>query len=399
MIDLCVYHTELVSMQQDNKRYLELAEKWLHGTINKEEMNEFSAWYDEVDDHPLQVPLDFASSEEELRQRILSRIKSRQRFAAVFSIRNFRTAGLVAASILLIFSGLLVFQFLRSDRAGLAEKKTVATGHQEIDGVVPGGNKAVLIMADGSQVELDTAGNGTISETANARVIKLNDGELALSAAKNEIGTHTYNILKTPRGGQYTITLSDGSRVWLNSASSLRFPTVFGKERNVELTGEAYFEVARNPERPFKVKANGTEVRVLGTHFNIMAYDDERLISATLIEGSIRISKDDNLILLKPGQQANVTEDGKIGVLKNADVEQAIAWKNGVFNFNGSDIQSTMRQIARWYDVEVIYENKIAEHFNGTIPRNSSIENVLKMLEYTGVVRFVMHNRQIIVRH
>lgn len=386
-------------MQQDNKRYLELAEKWLHGTINKEEMNEFSAWYDEVDDHPLQVPLDFASSEEELRQRILSRIKSRQRFAAVFSIRNFRTAGLVAASILLIFSGLLVFQFLRSDRAGLAEKKTVATGHQEIDGVVPGGNKAVLIMADGSQVELDTAGNGTISETANARVIKLNDGELALSAAKNEIGTLTYNILKTPRGGQYTITLSDGSRVWLNSASSLRFPTVFGKERNVELTGEAYFEVARNPERPFKVKANGTEVRVLGTHFNIMAYDDERLISATLIEGSIRISKDDNLILLKPGQQANVTEDGKIGVLKNADVEQAIAWKNGVFNFNGSDIQSTMRQIARWYDVEVIYENKIAEHFNGTIPRNSSIENVLKMLEYTGVVRFVMHNRQIIVRH
>ena len=386
-------------MQQDNKRYLELAEKWLHGTINKEEMNEFSAWYDEVDDHPLQVPLDFASSEEELRQRILSRLKSRQRFAAVFSIRNFRTAGLVAASILLIFSGLLVFQFLRSDRAGLAEKKTVATGHQEIDGVVPGGNKAVLIMADGSQVELDTAGNGTISETANARVIKLNDGELALSAAKNEIGTLTYNILKTPRGGQYTITLSDGSRVWLNSASSLRFPTVFGKERNVELTGEAYFEVARNPERPFKVKANGTEVRVLGTHFNIMAYDDERLISATLIEGSIRISKDDNLILLKPGQQANVTEDGKIGVLKNADVEQAIAWKNGVFNFNGSDIQSTMRQIARWYDVEVIYENKIAEHFNGTIPRNSSIENVLKMLEYTGVVRFVMHNRQIIVRH
>ena len=386
-------------MQQDNKRYLELAEKWLHGTINKEEMNEFSAWYDEVDDHPLQVPLDFASSEEELRQRILSRIKSRQRFAAVFSIRNFRTAGLVAASILLIFSGLLVFQFLRSDRAGLAEKKTVATRHQEIDGVVPGGNKAVLIMADGSQVELDTAGNGTISETANARVIKLNDGELALSAAKNEIGTLTYNILKTPRGGQYTITLSDGSRVWLNSASSLRFPTVFGKERNVELTGEAYFEVARNPERPFKVKANGTEVRVLGTHFNIMAYDDERLISATLIEGSIRISKDDNLILLKPGQQANVTEDGKIGVLKNADVEQAIAWKNGVFNFNGSDIQSTMRQIARWYDVEVIYENKIAEHFNGTIPRNSSIENVLKMLEYTGVVRFVMHNRQIIVRH
>ena len=386
-------------MQQDNKRYLELAEKWLHGTINKEEMNEFSAWYDEVDEHPLQVPLDFASSEEELRQRILSRLKSRQRFAAVFSIRNFRTAGLVAASILLIFSGLLVFQFLRSDRAGLAEKKTVATGHQEIDGVVPGGNKAVLIMADGSQVELDTAGNGTISETANARIIKLNDGELALSAAKNEIGTLTYNILKTPRGGQYTITLSDGSRVWLNSASSLRFPTVFGKERNVELTGEAYFEVARNPERPFKVKANGTEVRVLGTHFNIMAYDDERLISATLIEGSIRISKDDNLILLKPGQQANVTEDGKIGVLKNADVEQAIAWKNGVFNFNGSDIQSTMRQIARWYDVEVIYENKIAEHFNGTIPRNSSIENVLKMLEYTGVVRFVMHNRQIIVRH
>jgi ferric-dicitrate binding protein FerR (iron transport regulator) len=156
--------------------------------------------------------------------------------------------------------------------------------------------------------------------------------------------------------------------------------------------------VAHHTNKPFKVKVNDTEVKVLGTHFNIMAYHDEKAINTTLLEGSVSISKRKETVLLKPGQQAQIQENGKIDIVRNADVEQAIAWKNGVFNFNGSDIETTMRQIARWYDIEVIYEDKISEHFNGTIPRNASIEKVLTMLEYTGVVHFNMQKRKIIVR-
>ena len=254
-------------------------------------------------------------------------------------------------------------------------------------------------MGDGTKLVLDTATNGTIAQEMQTKVIKLDDGQLAYSSSDQLSKPVTYNTLSTPRGGQYTITLADGTKVWLNSASSLRFPIAFTQQvRIVDLSGEGYFEVAPNMEKPFIVRVNNMEVKVLGTHFNIMAYDDELSINTTLLEGSVLVSQRNETTKLKPGQQAQVTFDGKIGIIKNADTEQAIAWKNGVFNFNGSDIETTMRQISRWYDIEVIIENKITEHFYGTIPRNSTIEKVLQMMEYTGVVHFSRKGRKVFVR-
>jgi ferric-dicitrate binding protein FerR (iron transport regulator) len=387
-------------MHQENKRYYELAEKWLNGTITKEEMSEFSEWYNDSGDGEIDIPEEFAKSEDHLRQRILLQINNRRkRPAPVFFFRRPVFVKLAAASVLVVVGMLSLFYF-RSGKEPDTHENSIATTAAYNDTVLPGGNKATLILGDGTKLVLDTASSGTIAQDSYTRVVKLDDGQLAYSATDETNATVTYNTLTTPRGGQYAITLTDGTKVWLNSSSSLRFPSSFkDQERIVELTGEGYFEVAHNPSRPFKVNVNGVEVKVFGTHFNIMAYDDESTINTTLLEGSVTVSQQRETVLLKPGQQAKVNSSGKIGIIKDVDVEQAIAWKNGVFNFNGSDIQTTMRQIARWYDIEVTYESKITEHFNGTIVRNTSIEKVLKMLEYTGVVHFSISGRKILVRH
>ena len=384
-------------MHQENKRYAELAEKWLNGTITKEEAAEFSEWYDSTDDSILTIPPTYAGSEEELRKRILSNIKKNQkRPSPVFSLS---LAKLAVASVGVIICGASILYFLNRNHAPVHKNDLPVNSVVQRDTIIPGGNRAVLVLEDGTEVLLDTVGRGTIAENAHTKVTKLDDGELAYSSAAANEGSVSFNTLTTPKGGQYAITLVDGTRVWLNSASSIRFPTSFkGSERTVELTGEAYFEVARHHSMVFKVKVNDIEVKVLGTHFNIMAYNDEAAVNTTLLEGSVSINRQKEIVLLRPGQQAQIKASEKIGIIKNADIGQAIAWKNGIFNFNGSDIEATMRQIARWYDIEVIYEDKITEHFNGSIPRNASIEKVLNMLEHTGVVHFNRQGRKIFVR-
>ncbi len=384
-------------MHQENKCYSELAAKWLKGKITEEEMNEFSEWFDDTDNEILNVPPGFAGSEKELRERILSGIRKRRQHPRriIYFTKNPLTK-LAVASAVIITSTLCVLYITGKHSSPAESNSAVAVSKR--DTIVPGGNKAVLILGDGTEVVLDTATSGTIEQNPHSRVIKLDDGELVYSALKDANVAVTYNTLSTPRGGQYAITLVDGTRVWLNSSSSLRFPTSFrDPERIVELSGEAYFEVVQNGDKPFKVKVNDVEFKVLGTHFNIMAYKDETTINTTLIEGSVAVSKLKETVTLNPGQQARIRENGKIGIIKNADTEQAIAWKNGFFNFTGSDIETTMRQIARWYDIEVIYEDKITEHFNGTILRNASIERVLKMLEFTAVVHFDIQGRKISV--
>ena len=377
-------------MEQKYDRYSELAEKWLNGTISPEELIEFSEWYaQELDD--FYVPKQFAGSEEQLRKRILSAIQARQRRPVRMRRELLKVA---AALFILIVSGFVVAYLMRSPGTPVQTVSTI----QKQDSIVPGSNKAKLVLGDGTEVLLDTASIGTIGEHSSVKVIKLDDGQLSYSPGSTVEMTVEYNTLSTPRGGQYAITLCDGTKVWLNSVSSLRFPTAFvGKERVVELTGEGYFEVARQ-QKPFKVKVGGMEVNVLGTHFNIMAYEEEGSINTTLLEGSVIVREQERTAILIPGQQAQVRSNTKIEIIKNADVEQAVAWKNGVFNFNGSDIETTMRQIARWYDIEVRYDEKITEHFNGSIPRNVNIEKVLQLLEYTGVVNFRIQGRKIFVR-
>lgn len=264
-----------------------------------------------------------------------------------------------------------------------------AVNSKPMHNVVPGGNKAVLTLGDGSQITLDSAGSGAIASQGNMQVIKLSGGQLAYNAVNGPKDARivSYNTLSTPRGGQFQIILPDGTKVWLNAASSLRYPTTFaGTEREVQLIGEAYFEVAKMNGMPFSVKVKDMEVQVLGTHFNVMAYQDETSIRTTLLEGAVRISHDAQLTSLHPGQQAQLRSTGEMKVLDDVDVEGIVAWKNGYFQFNRESLAGIMRQVSRWYDADIEYEGKVPQRqFGGKIARNSSIDEVLKILELSNV--------------
>jgi transmembrane sensor len=264
--------------------------------------------------------------------------------------------------------------------------------------VAPGGNKAVLTLADGSIITLDDARNDTLTQQGSTKVIKFG-AKLVYDPANTDSKEVVYNTITTPRGGMYQIELPDGSQVWINSASSLRFPTAFvGGVRKVEITGEAYFEIAKNRSMPFVVSVNGAEVQVLGTHFNVMYYGDENAVKTTLLEGSVRFVSGNDTSLLKPGQQSQMTKEGKLKVVDGVDVESIVAWKKGLFYFDNADIGTVMRQLARWYDVEVVYETKeIASLFVGKMPRSLQLSEVLKALEISGDIKFRIEGKRIIV--
>lgn len=263
--------------------------------------------------------------------------------------------------------------------------------------IVPGSNKAMLTLVNGKVIVLDSAHNGMLASQGGVHVYKTKNGRLVYDVSKyNTQPTDelTYNTISTPRGGQYQVVLPDGSKVWLNAQSSLKFPPRFtGKQRNVTLEGEAYFEVAKDKMHPFKVSVNNTEVEVLGTHFNIMGYNDEDATTTTLLEGSVKIIKGNTQQMIVPGQQAMVKQDITV---KNVNVNEAVEWKNGNFNFAHEKLQSIMRKIARWYDVDVDYEGKTTSAtFVGTVPRSQNITEVLKYLELTGLVHFKITERRI----
>jgi ferric-dicitrate binding protein FerR (iron transport regulator) len=193
--------------------------------------------------------------------------------------------------------------------------------------------------------------------------------------------------------------LADGTKVWLNAASSLRFPAAFaGKERIVELNGEGYFEVAKNASMPFHVRVHDMDVQVLGTHFNINAYTDETAMRTTLLEGSVQVSQGEQTQLLTPGQQAAASQNGQIQLADGVDVEEVMAWKNGMFQFQGADLETILRQAARWYDIDVEYKQRISDRFSGQISKNVNLSQLLKILELTGKVHFEIEGRKIIVK-
>ncbi|AYL93840.1 FecR family protein [Mucilaginibacter celer] len=263
---------------------------------------------------------------------------------------------------------------------------------------LPGGNKAVLILANGDSISLDEASNGQIARQGNAKVSKVQNGLIAYASGKDTTTKITRNTINTPRGGQYNVKLADGSMVWLNSASSITFPTLFnGDTREVKITGEAYFEVAKNAAKPFLVQCGGQTVRVLGTHFNINAYDDEPGIRTTLLEGSIRLSTGSQSRLLVPGQQAVVRGDA-IAMEGKPNLTAVTAWKDGLFVFDDTDLPQLMRQISRWYDVKIVYNGKPGDYaFVGEINRNTRLTSVLKILEASGV-KFKIENKQLIIQ-
>lgn len=257
-------------------------------------------------------------------------------------------------------------------------------------------DKATLTLADGRRVSLDDVSKGQIAEESGIVIEKLFDGSITYSIKDQKAGSRennevlSYNTITTPNGSLYKINLPDGTQVWLNAESALKYPISFvGNTRVVELTGEAYFEVAKNKQQPFIVKAKGSEVRVLGTHFNISAYKNDETIKTTLTEGSVLISKSNLQKMLRPGQQSLINDASNNIEIKEVDVEEALAWKNGYFIFNNEDIKTVMKTISRWYNIDVVYEGEIKnEVFIGTVSRFDSIEKLLKTIELTGGVKF-----------
>lgn len=266
--------------------------------------------------------------------------------------------------------------------------------------IAPGGNKAFLTLSNGQKISLTDATNGKIAEQSGIQITKTATGMLVyqLTDQPNPSGKTSYNNIETPKGGQYQLILPDGSKVWLNAASTLTFPTSFAslKTRKVELIGEAYFEIAKNKTSPFIVKSAKQEVKVLGTHFNINSYPDEQTTTTTLLEGSVNIvstNKAENMIL-KPGQQSTLNNN-KINVTE-INTEEAIAWKNGLFIFNDENIKSIMKKIARWYNVEITFKGNL-DHvsFVGNYDRNKDLESLLENIELTEKVHFKIEGRRI----
>lgn len=260
----------------------------------------------------------------------------------------------------------------------------------------PGGNQARLLLANGSTMVLGVSGDTTFNQGGIAQVSQ-QKGRLLYRQAKDAGNELVFNTLITPRGGEYRIRLSDGTNVWLNAASTLRFPVGFsGKSRKVEITGEAYFEVAANAALPFVVSTGNAEIQVLGTSFNINAYPEETSIRAALVSGAIKVKTGKASRVLQPGEMATVLPDGT-AVAGAANIEAATAWKNGYFQFQNDSLSTIMRQVARWYNIEVNYQGNVSQLFTGKVPRHVNISTLLKILESTGWAHFRIEGGKITV--
>lgn len=308
--------------------------------------------------------------------------------------RLFKSIGYAAALLIVLFAGLY---FYPAPQKGVPVSKVARS---KID-IKPGSNKAILTLADGTSLVLDEAKDGIIASQPGLIVKKTKEGQLiyTLDPVSKSTSSLSYNTITTPRGGAYQINLPDGTKVWLNAASSLQFPVHFTlKERSVELTGEAYFEVAKNKNKPFLVKTGRQSIEVLGTHFNVNAYPDEESYHTTLLEGSVRILTENDNHLLKPGEQAIMSAvSGKVSI-SDADTEEAVAWKNNKISFSSQPIEKIMRQVSRWYNVDIVYKGNISgKTFTGTISRYANVSEVLNMLELTDLVHFKIEERRITV--
>jgi ferric-dicitrate binding protein FerR (iron transport regulator) len=390
--------------------FIELLKKYRQQQANLREI-EFLETYYRYFDQEERASLNLTPAERDLLEKKMFRniqqiIANRERAGGgsrkpVFSLLKWAAA----ASVIVLLSGSLLH--VRHRQAGIPD--TIVRYKNDLS---PGGNRAMLILADGSRIELDSLQNGKVGNQGNARILKFNNAltyQAQGNAVREDPESIRYNTVSTPRGGQYQLVLADGSRVWLNAASSLRFPVAFtGSLREVYLTGEAYFEIApqfRNAagsrsaqERvPFYVHVNNTEVQVLGTHFNINAYNDEASVKTTLLKGAVKVVSGKDSVFLNPGNQSEVYPNGLIKFIAESDVENAVAWKNGLFEFRSADMETIMRQVARWYDVDVQYRKKIEERFYAEIPRNTPASDLFRILEATGAVHFGIEGRKVTV--
>jgi transmembrane sensor len=384
----------------------ELMSRYADGSASEEEAALIESWYmnlaakEEIPESELNIS--------QVKAAIWNRINRRR------MIPFYRYA---AAAILLIAIGIGGYAYFSG-------KKTAEIQTAIVHDLAPGANKAMLTLSNGKRIALTGAGNGTVAREKQIHINKTGEGKIVYQGKRSPESMLEYNTMTTPRGGKYQLTLSDGTEVTLDAASSIRYPVTFGgnsrlrisvgfvvggvgawsfgfrlilagDERLVEITGQVYFEVAHMKSRPFRVKTHGQTVEVLGTHFNINAYDDETSLITTLLEGSIKVSNASNNAMLKPGQQS-VSTSGNLQV-KEANTDEAVAWKNGYFSFHKADIKTIMRQLARWYDVDIAYEGQIPDRrFSGDIDRNTRASRALEVLRFTKI-HFRIEGKKIIV--
>lgn len=355
------------------EEYIKLYEKWSLGECTKEELvlleeyeDDFSldeVYWDEnkLGNKDVVIGSIYKKLEKSISKNNKTKIKWYQLSAA--------------ALVLISLSVLLYLNPFENDLSKQENKvATVAKG------------KAIIILEDGSQIILDNSNSEILAQQGIVSTNTGKKGQLNYEGSLNNVDEIKFNTVSIPRGGEYQLVLSDGTKVWLNSESTLKFPMQFvGNDRKVELTGEAYFEVTENKKKPFSVSVKNTEIKVLGTHFNINAYN---MVNTTLIEGSVKLKSGVNEVLLKPGEFGVKNNKGKFDV-GEADIEAVVAWRNGYFVFRDETIKSMMEKVSRWYDVDVEYQENVGEkEFYGKISRELNLKELLKNIELTGSVKF-----------
>lgn len=385
------------SQKEFDQYLLEIITKFKNGQATEAEIQEIDVWYENqasnsgyTDD---MSPVERLDTKQKMLQRINADIQQEtDPEIKVFSYKRLKIFALAAAMLLAV--GTILYLNLGKQKA---ERKDAVAVHD----VAPGKDKAILTLANGKKISLTNLTNGQIasqrgikiSKTANGQLVYETTGDAEIKGLKPE-----FNTIEVPVGGQWQVILPDRSKVWLNALSSITYPVHFtGKERNVKVSGEAYFEVAHNAHMPFKVQCGTQTVEVLGTHFNIMAYADEKLIKTTLLEGSVKVSEGKVTKLLVPGEQAQVGL-GKIAVTNDIDMEDVVAWKNGYFKFD-DNLETIMAKVAKWYDVDVVYQSKPDPNnvYAGKVSRSKNISSLLKIIEFNGDVHFKIEGRRVIV--
>ncbi|WP_121812232.1 FecR family protein [Mucilaginibacter kameinonensis] len=386
----------------DKELLLNLINKYLSNQATAGEEKLLLDYYDTLQKNELKWDEFLMGDEDtvktELYDKVLQEIKTRESVSKKPVILRMRWFVAASVALFLAASAILVV-YLKRNGAPSNNNQQVAAKHI----IAPGGNKATLTLSNGSKITLDDLATGQLTKQSGVTITKTGNGKLVYTIAndssKSPQGALQYNTIETPKGGQYQVNLPDGSKVWLNAASSLRYPTNFsGAVRRVELTGEAYFEVAKNPAKPFKVVSNAQEVEVLGTHFNISTYPDDASVKTTLLEGSVKVlsTKLNQSKLLKPGEQSNIT-DNSIHV-QAVDTDDVVAWKNGYFMFVDEDLKSIMSKLSRWYNIDVEYTGNVDNlRFGGMVSRSKDLAQALKIIEQTGSVKIKIEGRRVII--
>lgn len=394
-------------MNNSRSRLSQLFYAYLHDTITDEQRVEFLELTSREELHEELNALlrSFIETEgveynldEDSAERIFTAIRKENNFdeAPLVLHRRWNWKKLAVAASVLAIGGVVLFKTIyvrhSADTASLRKNKSMVAEQQIRH------DNATLTLSDGTSILLDTADDGTLAFQGRTQVSKRH-GQITYKAGE-QASMPQYNTISTSRGNQYQLVLSDGTKVWLNASSSIRFPASFsGGERKVEITGEAYFEVAQDIKAPFKAEVGGWEITVLGTSFNVNAYSDEAMVRTTLLQGAVRISRGNAGYVLKPGQQAGMGVNEVLSIKNDVAMEEIIAWKNGNFVFQRQDIKTIMRQISRWYDVEVIYEHEpTKETFSGIVSRKSSLPEVLKIMEENGVTFRMDQGKKLIVQ-